>query len=134
MKWKGVLLASAAGLMLSLAAAQPAQADRNDRGYGRDDRYGRDRDKCFDKVRKEQDKLERDIRKHGWNSRQARNRREKIQRTRYQCADRYGWGRYGRDDGWWGRDRRDRDRDWRDDDRNRRDRDRNRRPDWWRRR
>lgn len=121
MKWKGVLLASAAGLMLSLAAAQPARADHRD-----------DQRKCFDRLQKEEHKLQRDVRKHGWNSRQAQQRRIKLNRMRSQCGGNFwGNGRNDRrDDGWFGRDRRDRDRDWRDDRRRRDDRNRNSRDFW----
>ncbi len=91
MKWNKLLWGAAAGLALSLGAAQPAQAD-----------HRRDAEKCFRKVQKEEDKLDRDIRKHGWRSRQAHNRREKIARLRQECGARYGWGR----DGWRDDDRR----------------------------
>jgi hypothetical protein len=137
MKWKSVLLASAAGLLFSLGGAQSASADHRD-----DNRNDRNQRQCYDKIRKEQDKLERDIRKHGWNSRQAQQRRTKVQRLRSQCGGSF-WGRdgrNGRDDGWFGRDRNRRNDDWRDNDRNRRDRDRqnrnrnnrNRDLEWWR--
>lgn len=71
MNWKAAVVSSAAGMLLWLGAASPAEA-RHDR--------------CFDRVRNEQWKLERDIRQHGFFSRQAQNRREKIFRLERSCA------------------------------------------------
>ncbi len=104
MKGKGLLLAAVAGIAFTLAGAQPARADHRDR-----------QQECWRKIEKQEHKLEREIRKHGWYSRQARHQREKLAQLRYECGGRYGRGRYG--DGWG------RDRDWRDDDRYGRDRD-----------
>ena len=95
MTGKGLLLAAAAGLAFTLAGAQPARADR----------YDHDRRDCYRKIDKQEDKLQKEVRRHGWRSRQAQREREKLDRIRYQCGDRYGWGRND------GR----RDRDWRDD-------------------
>jgi len=95
-------LAATAGLLLSLAGAQPARAD-----------YGHDRRECERRIEKEEYKLEKEIRKHGWRSRQAERQREKLFRLRRECGDRNGWGR---NDGRYGRngDRRDDRRDGRD--------------------
>lgn len=101
MKRKGLWLAAVAGFIFTLAGAQPASAD-----------HAQD---CRRKINKQENKLEREIHKHGWYSHQARHQREKLMRLRRECNFGFGWGR----DGDW----RDRDRDWRDDDRYRRDRD-----------
>ena len=105
MKGKGLLLAVVAGFAITLAGAQPARADHRDRER-----------ECFRKVDKEQNKLEREIRKHGFYSRQAQRQREKLFRVRNECR---GYGYRGRDDRW-DRDRRYDREDWRDD-RDRRD-------------
>lgn len=97
MRGKGLLLATVAGIAFTLAGAQPARADHRDR-----------QQECWRNIQKQEHKLEKEIRKHGWYSRQARHQREKIARLRHECDGRYGWSR---------------DRDWRDDDRWRRDRD-----------
>ncbi len=96
-------------------------------------------DRCNEnKVRNEQWQLQRDIQRHGFFSRQAQHRREKIQRLRQQCGG-FGWNRDR--DRRWDRDRngrwdRDRDRDDRRGDRDRdnrwrRDRDRDRNGWYW---
>lgn len=91
MRWR-FGLALAAGVLLCLGSAGTAQAHPRD-------------NKCFDKIHKEQRKLERDIAKHGFFSRQAQHRRVKIERMREACG--YGrWGFFGdRDDRWRGSDR-----------------------------
>jgi hypothetical protein len=99
MKLRGTILTGALAAVFALAGAGTAEA----------------RDNCRERIHKEEQKLHRDVRKHGWNSRQAHNRREKIHRLRRQCGDFFGWrndrGR-DRDDRRW-RDR-NRDRDRRD--------------------
>jgi type II secretory pathway component PulJ len=89
-----LFLSLAAGALLMLGAASTAQADhRNDR-------------KCFERVRSEQNKLERDIRRHGFFSRQAQHRRERLAQLRRSCG--YGGGFFWRDggrDNRWDRDR-----------------------------
>lgn len=111
MSLKRVLLTGAFATAFLFAGAKSAEAhpDRN----------------CGNRIRSEQSKLDRDIRKHGWNSRQAQQRRTKIHRLRQQCGgDFWGLWRGDRDrDGRWDRDR-DRDRDRRGDDRRWRDNDR----------
>ena len=101
-------------------------------------------DNCRERIQREEFKLQRDIRNHGFYSRHAQRQREKIYRLRQQCGESF-WGNNGR----WDRDhdrdnrwRRDRDRDhdrddrrsWRNRDRDRdhdRDRDRNRNNWYW---
>lgn len=107
MRARLAILGAAAGLMLSLGAGT-AQADR--------------RDDCWKKINKAELKLNEAIRKHGWRSRQADNRRQELRRAQARCGGFGWWNNRGRDDNWWGRDRRDRDRDdwrWRDRDRDR---------------
>jgi hypothetical protein len=106
MKLRGTILTGALAAVFALAGASTAQA----------------RDNCRERIHNEEHKLQRDARKHGWNSRQARNRREKIHSLQRQCGSFFGSDR--------GRDRRlDRNDDWRQRDRDRGDwnRDRNRR-------
>lgn len=95
MKRKWFLLA-AVGFLFTMAGAQPARADH---------RY--ERRECERKIEKQEHKLEREIRRHGFRSRQAQREREKLFHLRRECGFGYGWGRHD--------DRRD--RDWRDDDR-----------------
>lgn len=71
MNWKAAVVTGAVGMLLWLGAASPAEA-RHDR--------------CFDRVRNEQWKLERDFRRHGFFSRQVQNRREKIFRLERSCS------------------------------------------------
>lgn len=117
-----LFLTGVLGAAFLLAGAGTAQAD-HDRN-------------CGNRVRNEQYKLQREIQRHGYYSRQAQHRREGLLRLRRQCGiSLWGWrdndrdGRWGRDDRWDRNDRRGRnDRRWdrRDrDDRGRRDRDRN---------
>lgn len=80
MRWKTALGTAAAGLFFSLAGAGAVQAH----------------DSCFDRIHKEEHKLQRDVRRHGWDSRQAHNRRVKIDRLRWQC----GRSRWRGDDRW----------------------------------
>jgi hypothetical protein len=87
MKGRHVILATAAGMLMMLGAAQPARADHRDR-----------LDNCYRKVEKEERKLDREVRRHGWHSRQAQHRREKIARLRFTCGG-YGWQRDHRNDG-----------------------------------
>ena len=60
MNWKATLLAAAFGATLFFAGAEPAQAQSN----------------CIERIRREEWKLQRDIRRHGFFSRQARHRRQ----------------------------------------------------------
>lgn len=126
MKLRGTILTGALAAVFVLAGASTAEA----------------RDNCRERIHKEEQKLQRDARKHGWNSRQARNRREKIHSLQRECGGFFGWGNdrgrdrgLDRDDDWrqrdrdrgeWNRDRNRRDRNRGDvnRDRNRRDRDR----------
>lgn len=102
MKLKMAVLGIAAALVLTVGAGS-AQADR--------------RDDCRKKINKEEDKFRDAVRKHGRFSRQAQDRRQKLERAYSECRG-FGINR-GRDDKWWGWGR-DRDRD----DRWNRDRDR----------
>jgi hypothetical protein len=102
MRARLAILGAAAGLMLSLGA-DTAEANR--------------RDDCWKKINKAEHKLNEAIRKHGWRSRQADNRRQELRRVQARCGSSF-YGNRGRTDNWWGRDRRDRDdRSWRDRDR-----------------
>ena len=117
MKLRGFFLAGALGAALLLGGATTAQADHRDR-----DRQ------CWERINREEHKLQRDIRRHGIFSRQAQHRRAKIHRLRQQCGVGFwGW----RDDRGWGRGRWDRDDDWRWRDRRRDDRWRRDRDDWY---
>src|SRR5712692_9955904 len=85
----------------------------------------RDRDdRCFERIRNEERKLDRDIERHGRFSRQAEHDRQRIRELRAGCrVQGRGWG-WGRGDG--DNDRDDRGRNWHRRDRDRdRDRDRN---------
>jgi len=113
MRLRGVFLTGALATAFVLAGAGVAEANN-----------------CRDRIQREEYKLQRDIRRHGLFSHQARNRRAKIQRLRRQCGPSiFGWrsdrghGRWDRDDRRWrNRDRDDRRRDR--DDRRWRNRDR----------
>jgi len=114
MKLRGFFLTGALGAAMLFGGVGTAQADHRDR-----DRQ------CWNRINREEDKLHRDIRRHGIFSRQAQNRRVKIHRLRQQCGGNFfGWGDdRGRGRGRWDRDD---DRRWRNrdrDDRGRRDRD-----------
>lgn len=115
MTLRSMLLTAALGAAFVLAGASTAQAHNT----------------CVDRMHREEHKLQRDIRRHGYWSHQAQHRREKVLRLRRECggAGLWGWldGRRGDrfDDRRW----RSRDRDWDDDDRwfdNRRGRQRGR--------
>jgi hypothetical protein len=105
MKLRGTILTGALAAVFALAGAGTAEAH----------------DSCRDRIHQEEHKLQRDARKHGWNSRQVRNRRDKISRLQRQCGSFFGWrDNRGRDrDRRWDRDD---DRRWRNGDRDRRDR------------
>ena len=70
MTLRRLLLASALGAAFLFASAGRAQAH----------------DTCVDRIHKEEHKLQRDINKHGYYSRQAQHRREQISRLRSQCG------------------------------------------------
>lgn len=72
-RWKACLLTAAAGALLFLGGAAISEARPNDRN-------------CSSRIDSEVNKLERDVRKHGFFSRQAQQRRQKIQRLRQQCG------------------------------------------------
>ena len=105
-RWKNAFLTATAGALLFLGAAATAKArpDRN----------------CSARINSETRKLERDVRKHGFFSRQAQQRRVKIDRLRQQCG--FG-GLFGRDrfDRRWQQQNRNRDRWGRDNLRGRQD-------------
>lgn len=111
MRRRGFLLAGALGAAFLFGGASTAQGDDWGRGRNR---------QCWQRINREEDKLRRDIRRHGVFSRQAQNRRQKIHRLRQQCGGSFfGWrddrgrgrGRWDRNNDWRWRDRRDRDRD-----------------------
>ncbi len=109
--YKRILIAAVGALALFVLPGAAQARDRND--------------KCFQRIRKEEVKLERDIQKHGYFSRQADNRREKIARLRTSCGREF---LFRRDDRVFReRNRRERERELREERRERRDRrDRNR--------
>ena len=72
MRWKVSLLTAALGGVLLLGGAASAQARERDR-------------ECRARLRGEESKLERDIERHGFFSRQAEHRREKIRGLREGC-------------------------------------------------
>jgi len=71
--WKTCFLTAAAAALLFLGGAATAEARPNDRN-------------CSARIDSETRKLDRDVRKHGFFSRQAQQRRQKIQRLRQQCG------------------------------------------------
>jgi len=71
MNWKATLAGAATAVLVSLGAASSAEARH---------------DNCFRKVRSEQIKLQREIARHGFFSRQARNRQIKINWLERQCS------------------------------------------------
>lgn len=110
MRLRGIFLTGALAAAFVLAGAGVAQADN-----------------CRDRIQREEFKLQRDIRRHGLFSRQAQNRRFKIQRMRRQCGPSFWGWRDDRGHGRWDRD----DRRWRNRDRDRDDRRRRDRDDWY---
>ncbi|HJY88482.1 MAG TPA: hypothetical protein VKE24_16730 [Candidatus Acidoferrales bacterium] len=92
-------------------------------------------DSCRDLSSEYRD-LDRQIRRHGYYSRQADKERREIAQLRARCwGDNRGWGWGNRGWGWRDDDRRWRDRDWDRDDRRgwrRRDWDRDDDRRWWR--
>lgn len=89
MNARTLLVAAALGGAMFLAGAGTAEAHY--------DRYGRFDRNCARKISREEDRLRRDIRRHGPFSRQARNRRARIAQLYRQCGARgYGWGRNDR--------------------------------------
>ena len=104
MKLRGFFLTGALGAALLFGGAGTAQADHRGR-----------QQQCWNRIQREEDKLHRDIRRHGIFSRQAQQRRTKIHRLRQQCGGSFfGWrddrgrgrGRWNRDDDWrWRNDR-----------------------------
>jgi uncharacterized protein HemX len=81
------------GLALSgaflIGSATPALAD------GRD-RYWRERDKCERRIDKAQEKLQKEIYKHGRYSHQAEQKRRELWEVQQQCR----WTRSGDRDDW----------------------------------
>jgi hypothetical protein len=101
MKLRGLLFTGALATAFLLTGATTAEAHNT----------------CLDRIHREEHKLQRDLRRHGWNSRQVQHRRQKIFRLRQQCGssffglNRRNDRRWDRDDDWRWRDRR-HDRDW----------------------
>lgn len=89
--WKMALLTAAVGGFLLFGAAGRADAH--------------DFDKCQRRIDKEEWKLQREINRHGFYSRQAEHQRHELREARERCwRDRERWEcEHGR---------RDRDRDW----------------------
>ncbi len=117
--WRGTLLSAALGgaLLLGVSFLPSGTAQARDRD-----------DQCFERLRREEIKLDRDVNRHGFFSHQAQNDRRKIQNLRGQCRfegrrfrhgdgdfDRDDRGRHRRGDG--DGDRDDRPRHWRQRDR-----------------
>ncbi len=130
--WRGTLVSAALGgaLLLGVSFVPSGTAQARDRD-----------DQCFERLRREESKLDRDANRHGFFSRQAQNDRRRIQQLRGQCRfegrrfrrgdgdfDRDDRGRHRRGDGDGDRDDRGRHRGW-DRDRDRDDRGRHHR-DW----
>ena len=95
MNWKTGLAGLSLGVGMLFTGAGTARADH-----------------CFDRLQREELQLRRDIGRHGFYSRQAQHRRQRIERLRWQCSGvRGGERRWDRD--WRGYDRRwDRRRGW----------------------
>ena len=93
-RWKIWLIAVAAGALLSLGGATTVQARPNRN--------------CSAQIDRETQKLQREVWRFGVFSRQAQQRRQKIERLRRECG---GFGFFGRDrdDRRWDRNGRDRD-------------------------
>ena len=98
--WRGTLLTAALGGAMLLGGTLWPSATA----------YAHDRDdKCFERIRRDERKLERDIERHGVFSRQAEHRRHKLRELRERCRfERRHFGRWDRhrdrDDRWgrWG--------------------------------
>ncbi len=128
MYWRTALRTTALGAAMLLGGAMLSGTTAQARD--RDDR-------CFERIRNEERKLDRDIERHGRFSRQAEHDGQKIRDLREGCRVRgrgWGWrrgdGDNDHDDRWRNRggdrDRDDRGRNWHRRDRDRdRDRDRN---------
>lgn len=104
MKWRGLFLTGALAAAFMFVGADTAQAHDN----------------CSVRLNREEQHLQRDIRRHGFYSRQAQHRRQRIAELRRECYSRFGrrWDNdRDRDDRRWD-NRRDRN-DWRNRDRDR---------------
>jgi hypothetical protein len=73
MNWKRGWMVAGFGTALLLGGATAAEAHRNDRN-------------CRERIQREEAKLRREIHRHGFTSRQARQRRIKLDRLRAQCG------------------------------------------------
>ena len=71
----GILAAAVVGAFLALGAGT-AQAHDN----------------CYEKIRREEFKLQKEIRRHGVWSRQAQHRRERLRELQWECRDNSRWG------------------------------------------
>ena len=80
MNWKAGLAGISLGATALLFGAGTAQADD-----------------CFRRLQREEWQLHRDVARHGVFSRQARHRRENIERLRWQCSNFRGDRRFDRD-------------------------------------
>ncbi len=94
MNWKAGLAGLSFGAAVFFAGAGTAQADD-----------------CFRRLQREEWQLHRDISRHGVFSRQARHRRESLERLRWQCSNFRGDRRFDRRDRDWDRRHWDRDDD-----------------------
>lgn len=81
---KTALAAALAGGFLVLGGATAVRAD--------------DFDSCHRNIDKWEDKLERDIHRHGYDSRQANHDRHELGEARESCERRYGNSWQGRND------------------------------------
>ena len=77
MIWKTALASALAGGFLLLGGATTARADSYEG--------------CRRNVDKWEDRLERDIPRHGYYSRQANHDRHELAEARESCERRYGW-------------------------------------------
>ncbi len=80
--WKTVLAGAMLAGALLLGGVSPAQA----------------RDTCYERIRRAQWKLERDIERHGYYSRQADHRRRELWKVRQRCGGANRWRQQGWDD------------------------------------
>lgn len=69
---KAPLLAAALGGFLLLGVAAPAQARDRD-------------DKCVQRIHKAEERLKKEVRRHGEHSRQAEKRRHELEDAREKC-------------------------------------------------
>ena len=76
MNWRMALRTAALGvtMLLGVSLLPGATAQARDRS-----------DRCYERISKQEGKLRRDIERHGYNSRQARNDRHELNELRQGC-------------------------------------------------